>query len=56
MTACRHCGRKGRGYRNEPAGYVAWFDWAGLMTRKGYVQERCPGCKRFSVWTKRRPP
>lgn len=53
-ATCRHCGRPGSGYRREPDGYVAWFDFAAAMTRKGYAQERCPGCGRFTVWVKQK--
>jgi predicted RNA-binding Zn-ribbon protein involved in translation (DUF1610 family) len=49
MSSCPHCGRKGRGYRKEPLGYVAWHVWAEKLGRT-HRQERCPGCGRFSVW------
>lgn len=54
MGDCRHCGRKGRGYRDEPTGYVAWHEWAERMGRT-HEQQRCPTptCGRFSVWVKR---
>lgn len=52
MNVCRHCGRKGRGYRREPSGYVEWFDFAAAMTRRGYAQVPCPGCGRFTVWVR----
>ena len=54
MNACPHCGRKGRFYRREPSGYVAWQEWAEKMIRTHHL-ERCPGCDKFTVWRKGPP-
>lgn len=54
MSVCRFCGRKGRGYRNEPPTYLAWQNWAEKMS-KTHHQEACPGCGRFSVWMRDNP-
>lgn len=53
MHACRHCGRVGRFYRDEPHGYVAWFEWAERMG-KTHEQHRCPGCDRLTIWRRKR--
>lgn len=52
MNECRFCGRKGRGYRREPDGYVAWFEFAEAMGRRGYAQKPCPGCGRLTLWAR----
>ena len=49
MNKCRFCGLKGRFYRDEPRGYVAWDEWAEKMS-KTHHQERCPGCNRLTLW------
>jgi len=55
---CRHCLRKITAkdkkeskarYYEEPIGYLAWHEWAELMS-KTYVQRECPGCGRFTLW------
>lgn len=53
MNACRFCGRVGRFYRDEPKGYVAWFEWVERMSRR-YEQRACPDCGRFTIWRLRR--
>lgn len=36
----------------EPAGYVAWFEWAAEKG-KTHKQVRCEGCGLFKVWIPR---
>ena len=52
MKRCLVCGTPGRFYREEPAGYVAWHEWAERMMRH-YEQEPCPVCGRLTRWRRR---
>lgn len=49
MRTCRHCGREGDGYMDEPTDYLGWHAWADRMSRT-HTQHECPGCGRFTVW------
>jgi hypothetical protein len=55
MSACKHCGRTGRFYRDEPRGYFEWHAWAEKLSRR-YHQEQCPGCGRFTIWRRGAAP
>jgi len=33
----------------EPAGYLAWHQWAEAMSRT-HEQSPCPGCGAVSIW------
>ena len=35
--------------KGEPAGYVAWDEWAGAKI-KTHEQHYCPDCGRFAIW------
>lgn len=32
-----------------PPGYIAWHEWAGMMS-KTHRQQRCRGCGLYAVW------
>lgn len=38
----------------EPSGYMAWFEWAGRMS-KTHHQTRCPGCGLLKIWVPKSP-
>jgi hypothetical protein len=42
------------GHTPEPAGYLAWHDWAYQMDRT-HVQRSCPACGLLVVWIPKRP-
>lgn len=47
------CPRKGQRdhspLKDEPTGYIAWFEWAERKA-KTHKQTRCPDCGLFVVW------
>jgi hypothetical protein len=48
LPGCRHTH-----YKDEPTGYVAWFDW---VERKATTHEQlqCPVCHRWAIWKPKR--
>lgn len=40
----------------HPSSYLNHHEWAEGMMKRGYVQERCPGCGLWAIWVKKKKP
>jgi hypothetical protein len=52
VKRCPNCNRIGRGYRDQPDGYLDAAAWAEWMLAHGYAQKACFQCGLFTIWTK----
>ena len=37
---------------SDQLAYLAWHRWAEMMTKRGFVQEKCPHCNLYTIWKK----
>lgn len=52
--AASNCPQWRKHSQRAPAGYIEWHEWAQRMERRGYVNERCPGCGLWKVWERKK--
>lgn len=51
----RPCPAGGADHTPWPGGYGDGFEYAAQLLSTGWIQHRCPACRRWAVWTPDQP-